>query len=109
MSKEYIEREALFEKLHEVGGCDADTGTWAAGYDAAIDLVIAILEKEPAADVVEVVRCEKCKFGKYDEQENKVLCIRMKNIGDGELYVYNELNDYCSYGERKDGTDNAAD
>lgn len=53
---EYIEREKLLEKLHEVGGCGAAPDTWADGYDKAIDLAYDIVQMTPAADVAEVKR-----------------------------------------------------
>ena len=52
---EYINRNELYTKLHEVGGCDAPQGTWSAGYDAGIDLAIEIVTGFPATDVAEVV------------------------------------------------------
>lgn len=51
---EYIEREALYEKLHEAGGCDAPKESWADGYDKGITEAIKILNEAPAADVVEI-------------------------------------------------------
>ena len=98
MPKEYIEREELFERFER----------YSSGFviEDDYDTALTIIHGAPIDDeLVEVVRCEKCKFGEYDEEENKILCIRMKNIGDGELYVFNEPTDYCSYGERKDGAE----
>ena len=51
---EYIEREKLLAKLHEVGGCGAAHDTWADGYDKAIDVAYGIVQMTPAADVAEV-------------------------------------------------------
>ena len=99
MSKEYIEREALFKKLHNVGGCDADTGTYAAGYDAAIDLAIELLKKAPAADVVEVVRCGECVL--WDRTH--ISCEGLAKCLTGELGIrYRSCKDYCSRGKRKE-------
>ena len=54
------------------------------GWNNAIE---AIMENEPTADVVEVVRCKDCKY--------EDTCCRM---------IRNEKkpNDYCSYGERRE-------
>lgn len=52
---DYIDRKILLLKLSELGGCDAEPGTWAAGYDKAIDLVYDFVRGMPAADV-EAVR-----------------------------------------------------
>ena len=43
-----IDANALMTALHDVGGCDADPETWAAGYDAGIDLAIEMLKSQPA-------------------------------------------------------------
>ena len=68
----------------------------------------------PAADVVEVVRCRECKY--WGDESGKL------PRSDGVLFarckVHNYLldgrhtgwcpteNDFCSYGERKEGVDN---
>lgn len=51
---EYIERKRALEILHEIGGCGADTGTWADGFDKAIDEAYSRIESVPAADVAPV-------------------------------------------------------
>ena len=52
-----------------------------------------------AADVVEVVRCKNCKhFCPYEGEEHKGDCAELVGL---ESCVYED--DFCSYGERKDG------
>lgn len=84
--KEYIEREEVREAFR----MEFDE-------DYADDVV----DKLPTADVQEVVRCKDCIFGKYDDDLNMILCKRIYNLSDGE-YVYNDLNDFCSYGAKMD-------
>lgn len=50
---------------------------------------------------VSVVRCKACKYYKPDEYECGC------DFAGGLPYV--KENDFCSYGKRKDGDDNAAD
>ena len=62
-------------------------------------LVNNLTMKQPAADVVEVVRCKDCKHAKFYACKNdpcykSVLCDL--NFTDGDEFFY------CSYGERKD-------
>ncbi|MCI5904585.1 MAG: hypothetical protein MRZ61_05535 [Oscillospiraceae bacterium] len=102
--KEYIEREAIYDKLHNIGGCDA-TDDWSKGWDKAIDAAINIIEAIPAADVVEVVRCKDCKH--YDEEYN--LCILRSEEPDPnpdsdfcECEFTTDINDFCSWGKRKE-------
>lgn len=83
--KEYIEREEAKKVL-----------AFDYAYAAA-----KLLDTVPTANVQEVVRCKDCIFGKYDDDLNMILCKRIYNLSDGEC-VYNDLNDFCSYGEKKD-------
>ena len=58
------------------------------------------IEEIPTVDAVHVVRCKYCKFGVTpygDEHDGWIEC---SNIHGRPLFGY---NDFCSYGERKDG------
>ena len=59
------------------------------------------IDLEPAADVVEVVRCKDCKrcYEKRTKRGNQLMrfCMRM----DGNEYQVN-ANDFCSYGTPKE-------
>lgn len=83
--------------------------------DRAMDLIIAAsqghpsrranllskLEDEPAADVVEVVRCKDCKdFRPWGGQSKLGDC--MVCVCDGENPFTMEETDFCSDGDRKD-------
>lgn len=60
-----------------------------------------ILREAPTVDAVEVVRCRECKFGDWDsEPDDAMVCMRTK---DG---FWRSGNDFCSFGERKEGADN---
>ena len=53
----------------------------------------------PTIDAVPVVRCGKCKyFRPYEGEEHKGDCAELVGL---ESCVYED--DFCSYGERKDG------
>lgn len=53
-----------------------------------------------AGNTVEVVRCRECKFGDWDsEPDDAMVCMRTE---DG---FWRSGNDFCSYGERKEGDD----
>ena len=72
---EYIEREALLEKMKN--------------WHEKISLVTCV-NSIPSADVVPVVRCKDCT--EWDEISSEC----------SHWYGFRE-NDFCSYGERKDG------
>ena len=50
---------------------------------------------KPTADVVEVVRCKDCKYGK-NFRDGGVNCNRIEGL----LMI--KPNDYCSYGKRRE-------
>ena len=59
-----------------------------------------ILREAPTVDAVEVVRCKDCKYGDWDSKpDDAMVCMRTK---DG---FWRSGNDFCSYGERKEGAD----
>ena len=59
---------------------------------------MAFIDKEPAADVMEVVRCRECKHRGTDD------CIlHIKGEPADEELLLKLDNDFCSYGERKGG------
>ena len=104
MNKEYIERETAINAIEN----DCLELVYYTKEDA-IQCVKAI----HAADVVEVVRCRECKY--WVDEDGKL------QRSDGVLFarckVHNYLldgrhtgwcpteNDFCSYGERKEGAD----
>lgn len=64
-------------------------------------LHVTDIDQIPIVDAVEVVRCRECKFGDWDSEPNDAMvCMRTK---DG---FWRSGNDFCSFGERKDGVDN---
>jgi len=48
-----ISRSAFMQALHNAGGCDAEKGSWADGWDKAINHATGLLEDAPAVAPVE--------------------------------------------------------
>ena len=108
MAKEYIEREAAKRELLSWAVC-INHPEYLIKDDA-----LHVIDSIPAADVVEVLRCRDCKY--WGDEAGKL------QHSDGVLFarckVHNYLidgrhtgwcpteNDFCSYGERKDGDGN---
>ena len=86
---EYIEREQLKQAFasdtQSIRGWDVDL----------FDLLMDEIDEMPTADVVSVVRCKDCKY--YRKMYKLCSCRSDK------FNVYLNDNDFCSYGERKDG------
>ena len=90
---EYIEREALIERLELLARHED-------GFRQSVILgVVHGIKHEPTADVVEVVRCKDCKHWECygGEDKHKGDCLELVGL-DSCMYE----NDFCSYGERKD-------
>lgn len=97
---EYIEREVAFKMITDLQLSAQTKAVYAAIWESA-----RVLNKIPAANVAEVVRCKDCKH--YDEEYN--LCILRSEEGDpnpnsdfGGIEFTTDINDFCSYGERKE-------
>ena len=60
-----------------------------------------ILREAPTVDAVEVVRCRECVGRPFWEEDHNGVPVCLLS----GLYVRSE-DDFCSYGERKEGADN---
>lgn len=104
---EYIEREALMNDFRNylMEKCDRNRCVSAESCQACESkcLWYRIIVKAPAADVVEVVRCKDCKYYEHPEYYHyngggtKDVCRTFKR--------QMQADDFCSYGERKDGAE----
>lgn len=84
MNDDLISRSAAIEKIKPYGTLNGS----ALGYHSgAVDCAIIEIERLPAVDAVEVVRCYDCKFWDYGD------CYRLE---------LSRPTDFCSYGERKE-------
>ena len=54
----------------------------------------ALIANAPTVDAAPVVRCKDCKRARECKEKHEVFC--------DLIAAYMGLNDYCSYGERKD-------
>ena len=83
--KKYIDVDLLKAKF---------TGNIACEYPAP--LVKALIDNQPAADVMEIVRCKDCKWRGTEK------CAMFYECDCGEQYTWETDDDFCSYGERAD-------
>ena len=95
-----IDGDALIEKFNEkvdMAECliDARTAERFATFCALADAV----DEMPTVDAVEVVRCWQCKH--YEIHKPKVL----ENCERNGYIIPMKPDDFCSYGERKEGAD----
>ena len=106
-----IDRNKIpFKKLWQEASCFADDIVCAVGTDFMLKIAEAerkficdllnSLQQMEVVDAVPVVRCKDCKFGDWDSEPNDAMvCMRTK---DG---FWRSGNDFCSYGERKEGVE----
>ena len=90
-----IDADLLSEAIHENVPAPYDDASWAK------DNCLAEVEMAPTVDAVPVVRCRECKHRGTDD------CIfHIKGEPADEELLLKLDNDFCSYGERKEGADN---
>ena len=88
--------------------CHGYSGNKKAIYREAILAVRSILHSEKTIDAVPVVRCRECKHWKPAGSKAGNSFSDMEYIGGCEFTnYYRTESDFCSYGERKEGADNA--
>jgi len=87
----YIKTDALME---DVGSLYRDEDH--TDYNVAIADALDVIDEQPTADVVEVVRCEECIWRDVDPFDEHTTGCRW--------YQEERPNDddYCSYGERRE-------
>ena len=96
MADEYISREAAVKyiKSKQCRTC-SDIGLCG---NCAVLVAVKLLEKVPAADVAEVVRCRDCKHKVRTDANGIVICSEEHG-----MYCPTE-NDFCRYGVKKGET-----
>lgn len=83
---EYIKRDAIKARLEDLVDWCQDLRK------PGLEQALAMLNEEPVADVATVVRCKGCK---HEFGGSCIICGFQKR----------KPEDFCSYGERKDGAD----
>ena len=78
----YIDADALKESIKKY--ISFGNGAWGVE-----DSVFSEIDEQPTADVVEMAKCESCKYSEY--------CTKVIRIHGIEKAV-----NYCSYGERRE-------
>lgn len=86
---EYIDREAANLALAEQG----------FDWDKAKQALASV----PAADVAPVVRCKDCKHFNHKRMECENEAVSTDHEGGAQYSLNFWLDDFCSYGERKEG------
>ena len=98
---EYIEREALMRRIKEIHCAECDSYHGVRCRACWVDDTLDYIDSEPTADVVEVVRCRDCKHA-WIHPCGYAYCHR---DGRNAYETTFNLDDFCSYGERKNRGD----
>lgn len=105
----YIEDTNLIEEIRSL---KVSLGGKNIFPDEAKESVLRVINEQPAADVVEVVRCKDCRHGKSLDRtkppfkyykDSCVLCECEDVIGDEPMVYF--PSHFCSYGARKEIND----
>ena len=97
---EYIEREALINQIRLTVNRSSVGET--SFNDISAKTICSLILEAPAADVVEVVRCKDCVYGKGNDYEGNIKVPFMYHCTYDDL-SYNGAEHFCSYGKRKEG------
>ena len=65
--------------------------------DYTVPLIKSIIDQQPTADVVEVVRCKDCKYLERTDCFGECSLFKDRDEPRGEMLP----NDFCSYGKRR--------
>lgn len=107
MKNDLIRRSDLLAKKCVIRG-QLDQGSPCPTKISAIP--VDVIERAPAVDAVEVVRCKECRylikaFNSAIEKGGGI-CGKVYDTGKIEGYLCRvKAYDFCSYGERKEGTE----
>ena len=98
------EIKTCVERQYE--NCHGYSGNKKAIYREAILAVKSILHSAKPIDAVPVVRCRECKYSRINHLMKKDIlsCENIDVCGEEYLFERNP-NDFCSYGEQKEGAD----
>ena len=95
--KEYIERESLHDEIQRLSmsitGLRCGKGFLFECMKQYKESVLRIVDEQPTADVVEVVRCNDCKHLNPMEIGGYRKCLRDN--------LWKDTDDFCSRGERR--------
>ena len=97
---EYIEREALMRRIKEIHCAECDSYHGVRCRACWVDDTLDYIDSEPAADVVPVVLCKDCKWGKTWKN-----AFGIEGFKCDMLCVDLSPEAFCSYGVRKEGAD----
>ena len=93
---DYIHKEVVIKHIEDI----YEKTPLDIGNRQLVEAFKTYIENVPTADVVEVIRCKDCKYcTKAVSIENTYFCVVGTNAFD------TELDNFCSYGERKSVTD----
>lgn len=84
-----------------VGRCSKDV--LPAAYCAGWNGLLGLIEKAPTVDAVVVTRCKDCKHFNHKRMECENEAISTDHEGGAQYSLNFWLDDFCSYGEPKEG------
>lgn len=98
---EYIKREALMRRIKEIHCAECDSYHGVRCRACWVDDTLGYIDSEPTIDAVPVVRCKDCVNGTFclnSQGADYVDCML-------DDYSVRKPDDFCSYGEQKEGDD----
>lgn len=96
---EYIGRETALDALKNAAEYYSHVDDCT---EHSIRKCMSTIQKIPAADVVEVVRCRECKhYKEFRTKRNKQIMRLCYRMGKYDMEYHVKPDNFCSYGERR--------
>ena len=97
---EYIKRNDVLTKIDEFVKLNEEHGFSVDVFD--IEMMKKMIKKIPNMDVVPIVRCKDCKYFNNREHQCENMDVHCDLEGGAQYSIGFDVDDFCSYGERKE-------
>ena len=97
---EYIKRDDVLAKIDEFVKSNEKHGFSVDVFD--IKMMKKMIKKIPIMDVAPIVRCKDCKYFNHREHQCENMDVHYDLEGGAQYSIGFDVDDFCSYGERKE-------
>ena len=97
---EYIYKRAVIAKIDEFAELNKSRGFPVGIFD--MEMLKKMIKKIPTMDVVPIVRCKDCKYFNLREHQCENMDVHYDLEGGAQYSIGFDVDDFCSYGERKE-------
>ena len=97
---EYIKRDDVLTKIDKFVKLNEEYGSPVDVFD--MEMLKKMVKKIPIMNVAPIVRCKDCKYFNHREHECENSDVHHDLEGGAQYSIGFDVDDFCSYGERKE-------